>query len=242
MPMRLHSVPVIVLGNAPHLPVDDLPHLSSAFTIGVNRILLSGFEPTVVVYNDVAMIEHIESIWDTTNALIVKTSKVEGPAHAWLKRFSQRDAKRFPCRGRTFLQHNTGAAAIRWARGLTRASIYSLGISTRHDDGPQHFHGESILGGHTFLRMLKELGEFRAMSNVHMRYTVDEIPQMHRSVQWSQNELRSMVLSAIGSYNWDQVFCDRDMFERRHAHDQDHRQEVEAAEQHQHGTSSCRDG
>lgn len=128
-----------VLGNGPTLPVAALPRLASEFTVGVNRILESGFEPSVLFWYDVDGFP--EWHWETVRAS--RACKVSsdlngneafadwclprGPWTSWVRDWNNPRE--------LVISGSSGIAAARWcvALGFSRVNLLGFG-------GQGHFY------------------------------------------------------------------------------------------------------
>lgn len=54
---KLNGHPVIILGNGPSINDHDLSILNDYFTIGINRIFLANFDPTILFFQDKSLLQ-----------------------------------------------------------------------------------------------------------------------------------------------------------------------------------------
>ena len=154
----LAGLPAFIVGNSPKLPVDDLDCLAGQFTIGVNRILVHGFTPTVLLWVDGSVYDddHYGEMIDACDALLVCDKSVARNAkHHGLKTWV----------GDAALEHqatvtelcvkgNTGCCAARWAIAIGCAPVYLVGMEAVYDNGKtdswgvnaRHRPGSTLMG------------------------------------------------------------------------------------------------
>ena len=137
--------PAFILGNGPRLPIDSLHALAGQFTVGVNRILESGFTPTVIFWVDGSVYkEHGERI-DDSGAILVCDEKIRRrQSHIGLRLHigdAALSSKTTPTE--VCVNGNTGCAAARWAFALGCNPIYLLGMSAEYLGGKTNFYGEN---------------------------------------------------------------------------------------------------
>jgi hypothetical protein len=104
-------------------------------TIGVNRILLSGFTPTVIAWSDADVPD--ESIYGS-GAMTCCSVGASQERETFV--LEHRNPIDFPNRGPRFWQAkgNSGCGAARWAKALGFAPVYLLGFEAK---SPTHFFG-----------------------------------------------------------------------------------------------------
>jgi hypothetical protein len=133
-----------VLGNGPTLPVAVLPSLRGRLTLGVNRILRSGFAPTIIMWVDATVWPDEGPALDAAEqagALLI--SSVMATAHSIsLPLAGGCSAWDVPHSARTLLcRGNTAVMAARWALDCLRCShVYMLGCNA---EGVGDFYGEN---------------------------------------------------------------------------------------------------
>ena len=135
--------PAFILGNSPRLPVDDLECLSGLFTIGVNRILESGFAPTVVLWVDRSVYEDCEAEIERSGALLVCDSHLAcRQHHLGIKAMVGNEALgEKPRSTELHINGNTGCCAARWAVGLGCWPVYLVGMEARYKMDKTDFYG-----------------------------------------------------------------------------------------------------
>lgn len=134
--------PAFILGNGPGLP-GNLGVLSRCFTVGVNRILDTGFTPTVLLWMDGSFYREQAAQVDASEALqICSASLANRRWHIGLHSWSGQDALHHHaaptvlcCNG------NTGCCAARWALSLGCPVVYLLGMGAEYRDGRTNFYG-----------------------------------------------------------------------------------------------------
>jgi hypothetical protein len=139
------SPPAFILGNGPTLPTAALPALADRFTIGVNRILRSGFVPTVILWGDLTVYGDDGPAMDASGALLVCDRSVARRAeHVGLRTFAGDDSRRRRATPWTLLcDGNTGCCAARWALSLLCRPVYLLGMSSAYEAGRTDFYGRN---------------------------------------------------------------------------------------------------
>ena len=167
--ISLSDVPAFILGNSPYLP-RNLSGLASKFTIGVNRILRTGFVPTILlwvdgnIYRQGGKITEDGRAMDESGCLLVCDSSVANREyhHRLAMRPGQNitdpdNPKLLWCDG------NTGTCAARWAFALGCPKVYLVGMEAEYKEGRSDFWGDNqwhnrIPGeGSTISRMRDEL-------------------------------------------------------------------------------------
>lgn len=131
-----------MLGNSPHLPVDDLGCLSSKFTIGVNRIV-EVFAPTVLFWVDSTCYKDAGEKMDAAGSLMVCDASVKHRQyHIGLKNWvgdaaftHEATVTELCCNG------NTGVCAARWALALGCKPVFVVGMEAAYKDGKTDFYG-----------------------------------------------------------------------------------------------------
>ena len=146
-----------VLGNGPTLPaVEYLLALSKSFTIGVNRIMLSGFTPTVLLTCDPEV--NAECAQPAADAgVLVVSSFAAGPWPVVPLRPVAGDLcwRTEPTPSSLHVNGSSGVAAARWARALGCSCVYLLGMSATYQDGLTDFYGRNGAHGGSTLAQLK---------------------------------------------------------------------------------------
>jgi len=141
----MQNGPAFVLGNGPTLPVELLPTLQNYFTVGVNRILASGFEPTAVAWCDSEIYEECRADMAKAESLLVTTCRNHqrrARRHYVLKlRKSVDDAGRV---AEWYASGSSGTAAARWCLALGFDPVYLLGCGCQYGDGGRtNFWGDN---------------------------------------------------------------------------------------------------
>lgn len=150
--------PAFILGNGPSLPTDSLGVLANQFTVGVNRILRSGFTPTVLIWVDSSVYEEEGSAMDASGAVLVcDRSVVRRPEHLGLQTYVGDSALRCQSAfGTLCCNGNTGCCAARWALALGCRPVYLLGMEAVYRDGRTDFYGGNPWHGQGTLAGMKE--------------------------------------------------------------------------------------
>ena len=137
--------PAFILGNCPRLPIDDLGCLAERFTVGVNRILICGFVPTVLLWVDrTVYADDYRTAIDNCEALLVcDRSIASNQRHHGLRTWVGDVACKHPHPPPTELavRGNTGACAARWALGLGCPDVYLVGMSGEYMGDATDFYG-----------------------------------------------------------------------------------------------------
>ncbi len=135
-----------VLGNGPTLPVAQLHKLAGAFAVGVNRILISGFNPTALFFADMGIIDD-ESDRLKASPTLVLGAQEHRLAFAWegvvwvptqrqkWPGVPEPDRRVFKVRG------NSAAAVALWMLALGVERVQMLGCGCSVVDGRSHFYG-----------------------------------------------------------------------------------------------------
>ncbi len=120
--------------------------MDGQFTVGVNRILLSGFTPTVLLWVDGSVYRDdpaYEEMMDASEALLVCDRSVASrPFHVGLKThvgdaaIARRSTPTELC-----VNANTGCCAARWALALGCRPVYLLGMAAVYDGEQTDFYG-----------------------------------------------------------------------------------------------------
>ena len=150
--------PAFILGNGPTLPVERLALLKDQFTIGVNRVLRSGFTPTVILWGDVTVYQEDGQQMDASGALLVCDRSVACRQHhhglkTWVGNAALRHASTpatLCCNG------NTGCCAARWALALGCQPVYLLGMSATYEPGRTDFYGNNRWHGQGTLGRMRD--------------------------------------------------------------------------------------
>jgi hypothetical protein len=161
----LSGRPAFVLGNAPNLPVDSLGVLAEQFTIGVNRILLSGFTPTVILWIDSTVHHDCGDELDACGALLVCDRSVACRQwHYGLKTHVGDAAPRQRSTPTVLCCHgNTGCCAARWAVALGCRPVFLVGMGARYAGDRTDFYGRNRWHGRETLgRMAEEVRRLQA--------------------------------------------------------------------------------
>lgn len=137
------NCPAFILGNSPRLPVGDLDCLAGLFTIGVNRILGTGFTPTVILWVDRSVyVDCGEQIDGSDSLLVCDSHLTQRYLHVGLKLFAGDDSLgRKPKPDELHASGNTGTCAARWAVGLGCKPVYILGMEARYKGDKTDFYG-----------------------------------------------------------------------------------------------------
>lgn len=123
--------PAFILGTAPTLPLDQLHELHSCFTVGINRLLKSGYVPTAMFGVDPLTRVEWQREWSDVDTLFVFPTvdrhAFGGCVGLELELFAGSNSNLPPhsvaCDG------NSGVAAARWALSLGCEPVYILGMS-----------------------------------------------------------------------------------------------------------------
>lgn len=154
------------MGNSPRLPAENLPCLSRQFTIGVNRILRTGFTPTVILWVDASVYADDGPVMDASDAVLICDRSVAcRPSHVGLTAWVGEAALTHGASPAELLvSGNTGCGAARWAIALGCPCVYLLGMEAAYKDGQTDFWGVNLhhRGGATLNVMRKELARLRA--------------------------------------------------------------------------------
>lgn len=153
-----------ILGNGPTLPVNDLYMLRGFFTVGVNRIHMSGFSPVVVMwYDGVISRDHITEI-DASSSVIVCPKRLanvgNAARHHGVETKSGRNSGKYTSVNQIQVRGSMGASAARWALFLGFDPIYLLGMGAEEVNGRSHFYepmGGRQNGRTTYLGYKQEL-------------------------------------------------------------------------------------
>ena len=135
----LRELPAFILGNGPTLPVAELPLLAGQFTVGVNRILRSGFVPTAIMWLDQGVADEEGPQLESSGALLLgpRQHTVRGMAPLdYVGGYRAWDEPSNPWTIRP--NGNMGVAAARWAQSLGCFPVYLLGMSAK---GQLDFYG-----------------------------------------------------------------------------------------------------
>lgn len=141
-------MPAWILGNGPTLP-SDLSPLRNRFTIGVNRILRSGFTPTVILWADGniyqvggEMTEDGKAIDESGALLVCDRSVAQRQHHIGLRTWVGDAALKHESTSKELvLNGNTGCCAARWALAIGCCPVYLLGMSATYDGERTDFYG-----------------------------------------------------------------------------------------------------
>ena len=157
--------PAFALGNGPTLPADPSP-LAGQITIGVNRILESGFTPTAVAWCDREVWEEQRHLLENGDAMLLTTisnyPRHHKPHHILKLRRSDHDKGNpadFCASG------STGTAAARLLLALGFDPVYCLGMGGEYDeDGRTDFWGTNARHNskarETFAREMEKLQRY----------------------------------------------------------------------------------
>lgn len=133
-----------VLGNGPTLPVDELHRLEGEFTVGVNGILMSGFEPTCVFwFDDLGRHAHTKdwhAAYDASPCIKVASTSCGQDKFADIRLSRSRNGETGP--GYMRIRGNTGVAAVRWCFDLGFSEVAMLGMGGSFLDGRIHFYDD----------------------------------------------------------------------------------------------------
>jgi hypothetical protein len=149
--------PAWILGNGPTLPVAGLSALGGRFTVGVNRILSTGFVPTAVVWVDSDIARECKRDIEASGALLIGPSShnvagvlpvdIVAGRHSWA---SPAMPWQLHCNG------NTGVAAARWAASLGCDPVYLCGMGAAYVDGKTNFYGVNPHHGNSALTAIRD--------------------------------------------------------------------------------------
>lgn len=139
-----------VLGNGPTLPVEALPRLSSEFTVGVNRILESGYCPSVLMWYDLE--GYPEGHWErVAQARCVKVASDRAGnrtrAHYLLPRGTWTSwVQDWGNPREMVVSGSIGIAAARWcvALGFERVNLLGFGGAGHFYDPTPHPEAEQL--------------------------------------------------------------------------------------------------
>jgi len=177
------DIPAFVLGNGPTLPAGELDLLAGRFTFGVNRILRSGFVPTVVLWGDLTVYRDDGPAMDASAALLVCDRSVAcRAAHVGLRALAGDESRRRrPTPWTLLCDGNTGCCAARWALSLGCRPVWLLGMSAAREGERTDFYGRNRWHGRgTLARMGREL---RRLLDEHGRdvRTIDDGEQLRQA-------------------------------------------------------------
>jgi len=196
----LTGSPAFVLGNGPSLPVDDLSCLRGCFTVGVNRILRSGFTPTVIVWADRTVYQDDGEQMDASEALLVcDARRVRRPEHIGLKTWVGDHALTHDGSPiELTVNGSTGCCAARWAIALGCQPVYLVGMGATYRGEQTDFYGRNRHhhGGSTLAVLKKELARLQHdhgedILPIYDGQTLCEFAA--ESPQFSQDEYRAAV-------------------------------------------------
>jgi len=201
--------PAFILGNGPTLPVDDLDCLTGQFTVGVNRILLSGFTPTVLLWADGSVARDDPAygeMMDASGALLVcDRSVARRPFHVGLKTHVG-DAALTHQSTPTELCVNasTGCCAARWALALGCRPVYLVGMGAAYDGERTDFYGVNPRHkpGLTLHGMRRELTRLEVDFPGVTQAIPDGVTLREVAAAWpciDQGELRQALRAALAS-------------------------------------------
>lgn len=150
--------PAFILGNGPTLPVGALGLLRGQFTIGVNRILRSGFVPTVILWIDSSVYQDDGDEIDASGAVLVCDSSVaRNPLHHGLETWVGDAAIRRASTPTTLVCcGNSGCCAARWALALKCRPVYLLGMDAEYSGEKTSFYGSNPWHVEGTLRQMKQ--------------------------------------------------------------------------------------
>lgn len=133
--------PAFILGNGPRLP--PLTGLERRFTVGVNRILKTGFVPTVILWVDRSVYRENAEAIDTSDALqVCDRSMVNRHQHIGLHLWAGDDARKHVSEPTILCcDGNTGCCAARWALALGCPIVYLLGMEAEYEGERTNFYG-----------------------------------------------------------------------------------------------------
>jgi len=183
--MDLSTVPAFVLGNGPGLTalLKFLPLLRKRLSIGVNRILRSGFAPTVIAWVDTTIWQDESAALDAAEqaGTLLVSSAMSTPSSVFLQTVggnaawtTEQTARVLLCRG------NTAVMAARWALdGLGCPRVHMLGCAATgrgdfYGENPWHLRGAA---GDSVAEMHRELDLLLAKysDRVDLVQTPDEL-------------------------------------------------------------------
>ncbi len=162
------NCPAFILGNSPWLPVDDLECLRYQFTVGVNRILMAGYTPTVLLWVDGSVYDDDDhgAMIDASDALLVCDKSVwRHERHIGLKtHVGDMALKRQSTPTVLCVNGSTGCCAARWAVALGCEPVYLVGMEATYAAGQTDFYGQNDRHhpGSTLAVMKKEMTRLRA--------------------------------------------------------------------------------
>ena len=202
--------PAFILGNGPTLPVDDLDVLGDQFTVGVNRILRSGFCPTVILWVDGSVGEEDGDAIGASGALSVCDASVyQRQGQIGLKTHvgsgalkHEATATELCCNG------STGCCAARWAIALGCRPVYLVGMSCQYIGGVSDFYGNNPHhhrtpeDNGTLMLMRNEMARLRLDHGDIIRHvpTGGLLREIAAELQpQDQGEIRSRIVTKIGS-------------------------------------------
>jgi len=144
------NLPAFCLGNSPRLPA-DLSCLKDKFTVGVNRILKSGFCPTVILWVDGNIYRirgHVTEdghAMDRSDAVLVcdKSVAVTRYHHGLQTWIGDNALKRCSTSTELCCNGSTGTCAARWMLALGCNPVYLVGMDARYKDGVSDFYGDN---------------------------------------------------------------------------------------------------
>ena len=184
--------PAFVLGNGPTLPVDDLHLLDGQITIGVNRIILSGFVPSAVLWAD-------DGVWDDVGCEIEDCGAVPlslvGLSHRpgmfvldpVGSEHDRGDARR------CYISGSTGTAAARLALALGFDPVFLLGMSATYDGERTDFYGENRHHKEGTIDVLREETELLLREYQHHVWRTDDPADWVLADPLSKEEQRQII-------------------------------------------------
>lgn len=173
-----------ILGNGPTLPVDSLYLLRGYFTVGVNRIWLSGFIPTVLMWNDWIISQNHREEINELDCVKICPRRLAINDQYGVDAFGGRNygpytkARQIMCKG------NMGVAAARWARFLGFKTVYLLGMGAKEVGGMAHFYkqlpGKNTNKNYNYQNYQRALDEMHAESDCYVH--VETAAHLHQTL------------------------------------------------------------
>ena len=199
------GLPAFILGNGPTLP-KNLSCLDGSFTVGVNRILRSGFCPTVILWVDGTAYRDDGPAMDSSGSMLVCDASIASRQfHVGLKTQVGDAALAHPstptqlcCNG------NTGCCAARWAAALGGDPVYLVGMSATYTektdfygDNRWHHKAEEGCTSSTLHLMGSELQRLLRSGNYRPVVDGEHLRQIVKGPRHSQADLRRAVSETL---------------------------------------------
>lgn len=190
--------PAFILGNSPSLPVGLLPYLERCFTVGINRIALSGFTPTCTVVLDTPLVKRLGA--DIRKAgLLVTAEHIDHEQQDISLALAPGDAAwlQTPKPWRICCNGNSGVAAARWADSLGFGPVYLLGMSAAYSGVLTDFWGVNVYHQDGTLAMLSSELDMLLRSPTFVPADDEDLDALAGSQTHNQSELRDWLRRAV---------------------------------------------